>query len=225
MIKAEQKPIDQIRKMIADYPRVLVVGCGTCVTICFAGGEREVADLVSLLRLKERQQGTQKQFLEATVKRVCEREFVDPLIPRQSEVDAILSLSCAVGVQYLAERFPKLPVLPGVNTSFLGLIEERWKWNEVCVACGDCILHLTGGICPIARCAKVLFNGPCGGSVGGKCEISPEVPCAWQKIYDRMASLGQLHKLEEVQPVRNWVSNQAAGPRHTIREDLKITGK
>ncbi len=222
MIKAEQKPFEDIRKMVEDYRKVLVVGCGTCVTICFAGGEKEVANLTSLLRLKEKQQSGQKVFAEGTIKRVCEKEFVDQLVPQMNGVDAVLSLSCAIGVQYLAERFPKMPVLPGVNTSFLGLIKERWEWNEVCVACGDCILHLTGGVCPIARCAKSLFNGPCGGSVGGKCEISKDVPCAWQLIYDRLSNLGQLDKLDQVQPPRNWVNNPAVGPRRTIREDLKI---
>lgn len=222
MIKGEQKSLDEIWRMIADYKKVLLLGCGTCVTICFAGGEKEVAALASTLRLKDRKEGAGKLFLEQTVRRQCEQEFINDAVPQIKEADAILSLACSIGAQAVAERFPAIPVLPGINTTFLGLIQEPGVWSEVCVACGDCIIHLTGGLCPISRCAKSLFNGPCGGSVGGKCETSPEVPCVWQQIYDRLAAQGRLHLLEEVQPPRNWVSNSASGPRKIVREDIKI---
>ncbi|HEX77641.1 MAG TPA: hypothetical protein G4O03_04430 [Dehalococcoidia bacterium] len=222
MIKGEQKPLPEIQGMIAPYKRVLVLGCGTCVTVCFVGGEKEVAGLASALRLHQRLSKGDKIIEEATVKRQCEREFLAEVARQIQSVDAVLSLACAIGVQAVAECFPTVPVLPGVNTSFLGLIEEPGKWSEVCAACGDCILHLTGGICPITRCAKSLFNGPCGGSVGGKCEISPDIPCAWQLIYDRLAATGRLHLLEEVRPPREWKSFSAAGPRRIVREELRV---
>jgi hypothetical protein len=82
------------------------------------------------------------------------------------------------------------------------------------------MLHMTGGICPIARCSKTLLNGPCGGSQDGKCEIAEDVDCAWQLIYDRMSALGQLEKLEEVIPPKDWRTSRDGGPRKIVREDV-----
>ncbi|GAI48110.1 unnamed protein product, partial [marine sediment metagenome] len=33
MIVAEQKPLDEIRRMIAPYEKILILGCGTCMTV------------------------------------------------------------------------------------------------------------------------------------------------------------------------------------------------
>jgi hypothetical protein len=222
MIKGEQKSINEIEDMIADYQKVLILGCGTCVTICFAGGEKEVANLASTIRLRQHDKKVKKVIEEMTIKRQCEKEFLEPITEKIKESDAILSLSCSIGAQAVAENFPTVPVLPGVNTTFLGLIEEPGKWNEVCLACGDCIIHLTGGICPLTRCAKSLFNGPCGGSVDGKCEISPDIPCAWQQIHDRLASQNRLDLLDVFHPPRDWRSFAASGPRRIIRKELQI---
>jgi hypothetical protein len=140
----------------------------------------------------------------------------------KEEYPAILSLACGAGIQFVAEKFRSRPVLPAVNTQFIGVTEEQGVWTERCQACGNCLLGETGGICPVARCSKSLFNGPCGGSQGGKCEIDPEVECGWQLIYDRLKELGQLDKLEKVLPVKDWSTNRDGGPRKRIREDLKI---
>ena len=224
MIKGKQKELAEIGRMIAPYQRVLILGCGTCVTICFAGGEKEVATLASSLRLKGQQEKGQakKQFTEHTVKRQCEWEFLDEITPLIRKADAVLSLACGVGVQALAERFPDKPSLPGLDTCFMGLNQEPGLFSERCLACGDCILDITAGICPITRCAKSLFNGPCGGSVGGKCELSADTPCAWQLIYDKLESQGLLSRLDELQPIRDWSSSHAGGPRRIVREDLRI---
>ena len=137
-------------------------------------------------------------------------------------VDMVLSLGCGIGVQALAERFPKSIVVPGLNTSFLGLPTEQGVWAERCAACGDCILGLTGGICPIARCSKSLLNGPCGGSSKGKCEINDQTDCAWQLIYDRLAGQGRLDLLMEIRPPKNWKTSRDGGPRKIVREDLRL---
>jgi len=221
MIIGQQKPLDEIRRAIADYKRVLVLGCGTCVTICLAGGEKEVAILASTLRTADRMDGKERVIMEHTVKRQCEWEFLDEIADRVKEADAVLSLACGIGVQALAERFALLYVLPGLNTSFMGMPQEAGVWVEQCVACGDCILGLTAGICPIARCAKSLLNGPCGGSQGGRCEISPESPCAWQLIYERLSALGMLDRLEEIQPPKDWSRSNTGGPRKIVREEVK----
>jgi len=225
MIKGEQKTIEEIEEMISNYRKVLILGCGTCVTICFVGGEKEVANLASTLRLRQRNKKNGKIIEEMTIKRQCEKEFLTQIADKIKEADVVLSLACSIGAQAVAENFPLVPVFPGINTTFLGLIEEPGMWNEVCLACGDCIIHLTGGICPITRCAKSLFNGPCGGSVDGKCEISPDIPCAWQQIYDRLASQNRLHLLDIFHQPRDWRSFAASGPRRIIRKELQVPAK
>jgi ferredoxin len=221
MIIAEQKPLEKIKEMIAPYEKVLLVGCGTCVTVCFAGGEKEVGILASALRMATKLDGNPVEIEEATVQRQCEWEYLDAIKDLVAGADVVLSIACGIGVQAIAEHFPKARVLPGLNTTFLGLPEEQGVWSERCAACGNCILDLTGGICPIARCSKQLLNGPCGGSDDGKCEIDPEIPCAWQLIYDRMSELGELDKLLEVQPPKDWSTSRDGGPRKIVREDLK----
>jgi ferredoxin len=225
MIVVQQKPLDRIREMIADYDKILILGCGTCATVSFAGGEKEVQALASILRMADKVKGGRKQFTEHTIKRQCEWEFVDEIEPMVKQVDAILSLGCGIGVQAIAERFPDVPVFPGLDTSFMGLPQEQGVWSEMCAACGNCILDLTAGICPIARCSKSLLNGPCGGSHDGKCEVSPDLPCAWQLIIERLTKLGRLHELEDIMPPKDWSTSAAGGARRIVRSDLRITSQ
>ncbi len=222
MIVAEQKPLDEIKNMLAPYEKVLIVGCGTCVTVCFAGGEKEVAILASALRMATGLEGKPKQILEATVQRQCEYEYNEAVAEKLKEVDVVLSLACGIGVQTMNEQFPEMLTLPGLNTTFLGQPTEQGVWVERCQACGNCVLATTGGICPIARCSKSLLNGPCGGSQGGKCEINPDVPCAWNEIYDRMKALGRLDALLEVAGPKDWRTSRDGGPRKIVREDLRL---
>ena len=220
MIVAEQKSLEEIKAMTTDAERVLIVGCGTCVTVCFAGGAKEAAILGSALRMGTRLSGDDKVVDEVTVQRQCEAEYNAPLAETMADYDLVLSLGCGVGVQTLAEQFPAKRVVPGLNTKFMGLPIEPGIWEERCQACGNCVLHLTGGICPITRCAKQLLNGPCGGSQNGRCEINPETPCAWQLIWDRMTALGLQDQLLQVQPPKDWTTSRDGGPRRIIRDDL-----
>ena len=222
MIVAEQKKLEELKGLIGDAEKVLVVGCGTCVTVCFAGGSREAAILSSSLRMTSKLHGDEKQISDVTVQRQCEWEYLDQIEDQIAEADVVLSLGCGIGVQAIAEHFPNTWVVPGLNTSFLGLPTEQGVWAERCAACGDCVLGLTGGICPIARCSKSLLNGPCGGSEAGHCEINPEVDCAWQLIYDRLNSTGKLHVLLDLQPPKNWGTSRDGGPRKIVREDLRL---
>ena len=223
MIKAQQKPIDEILSYLDPYSKILLSGCGACVTVCHSGGEKEVALLASSLKMARSKMGKNLDIMEITPARQCEPEFALELAGMVEGVDAILSLSCGVGVQTLARNFNNAMIFPGVNTVFMGETVTHGAWEERCQACGNCILERTGGVCPIARCAKQLLNGPCGGSSRGKCEIKEETDCAWQLIYDRLKSLGQLQKLQEIIPAKNWgTESRDKGPRKIVREDLKI---
>ena len=223
MIKAVQKPIDEILSYLDTYSKILLSGCGACVTVCHSGGEKEVALLASSLKMARNKIGKNLDIMEITPARQCEPEFALELAGMVEGVDAILSLSCGVGVQTLARNFNNAMIIPGVNTVFMGETVAHGVWEERCQACGNCILERTGGVCPIARCAKQLLNGPCGGSSQGICEIKRDTDCAWQLIYDRLKSLGQLTKLSEMIPAKNWgTESRDKGPRKIVREDLTI---
>ncbi len=222
MIVAEQKTLDEMKTLIGEAHNVLVVGCGTCVTVCFAGGSREAAIVAASLRMATKLDGNSTAVSDVTVQRQCEWEYLDEIAEQVKAADVVLSLGCGIGVQAIAEHFPQTWVVPGLNTSFLGLPTEQGIWAERCAACGDCLLGRTGGICPIARCSKSLLNGPCGGSEDGHCEVNPDIPCAWQLIYDRLSSLGKLDLLLDIQPPKNWKVARDGGPRKIVREDLRL---
>lgn len=221
MIIGSQKPIDEIWEMVKGFRKVLVFGCNTCVAVCHAGGEKEAETIASLIRIRAAQEGREMTVAHMGVMRHCEPEYFDPVIEEVRKYDVVLSTACGVGVNFLSDRTGPVPVYPGINTSFYGAVEAPGKFVEVCAGCGNCILHLTGGICPVARCAKSLMNGPCGGTNKGKCEISPDVDCAWYLIVERMKKLGALEKLYEVQPPRNWSTSRDGGPRRVCLEHIR----
>ncbi len=228
MIVAEQKTPEEIKQLVGDAEKVLVVGCGTCVTVCFAGGAKEAGVLGSLLRMSAQLEGHAKAVTEVTVQRQCEWEYLDTIGERVAASDVVLSLGCGVGVQALAEHFPDAVVVPGLNTKFMGLPSEHGEWVERCAACGSCVLGVTGGICPIARCSKQLLNGPCGGSSDGKCEVTcgdAQPDCAWQLIYDKLKAQGRLNLIMQIAPPKDWRTSRDGGPRKIVRKDLKLPTK
>jgi ferredoxin len=221
MIIADRKPIEEVIDQVKDFQKILIVGCNECVTVCEAGGKKEVGVLASAMRMYFMNQGKDITIDERTLERQCDNEYLEEIRNIIDEYDAVLSLACGVGVQFMAEKYLSKPVFPGVNTCFLGVTEERGVWTERCQACGQCILGLTGGICPVSRCAKRLFNGPCGGSTKGKCEISKDLDCAWQLIVDRLKELDRMDEYEKIMPIKDWSTERAGGPRKLVREDLR----
>lgn len=220
MIVAEQKPIDEIIKSIDGVRKVLIAACGTCVTVCMAGGEKEALELASILELKRKEDNMPLEINIVTPKRQCDAEFLEDITSDVNNADVILSMGCGAGVQFMAEKFHGKLVLPAVNTKFMGVTRDVGIWTEMCQGCGDCILEKTGGVCPVTRCAKSNFNGPCGGSVDGKCEIDPAVDCGWQLIYDRLKELGRLDKLYEIIEPRDWRSSRDGGPRKVEKKEM-----
>jgi len=220
MITAERKPLEEILTLIEPCDRILLVGCNECVTVCAAGGRKEVALLSSALQMARMKEGRTLDVTELTLERQCDPEYVEELVGSIDRAEAVLSMACGCGVQEVARRFKETPVFPAVNTKFMGASERQGVWAERCQGCGDCLLGVTGGICPIARCSKRLLNGPCGGSSNGKCEINPDVDCAWQLIWDRLKALGLESRYEDIAPPKDWRTSRDGGPRRIIREDL-----
>jgi ferredoxin len=221
MIVGERKPLEEIIEQLEGATKVLVAGCGTCVSVCMAGGEKEVGLLATELRMALALRGVEATTDEVTVQRQCDAEFLDAMAGAVAGHDVVLSTGCGAGVQFLARRFAPVRVIPGINTKFIGVTLEPGEWAEYCQACGDCVLHLTGGICPVARCSKSLLNGPCGGSSKGHCEIGAETECAWQLIYDRLAAQGRLAQLSKVIAPKSWRTSRDGGPRRVTREEQK----
>ena len=221
MIVADKKPIEEIIEEIKDRERILILGCNECVTVCEAGGKKEVGVLASALRMYFLNQGREVKIDEVTLERQCDHEHLEEIRDSIDQYDAVVSLACGVGVQFMAEKYRTTPVYPGVNTCFLGATEERGLWTERCQACGSCLLATTGGICPISRCAKRLLNGPCGGSTSGKCEINQEIDCGWQLIVDRLKALEKIDEYEKLAPIKDWSTDRAGGPRKVKREDVQ----
>jgi len=222
MIVVKPKEIDWILDRLEGAQRVVVVGCGACAAVCFGGGEREVEELCCALQLALAERGGSMEFEGVTSKRGCDWEFIEPIADTLRAADAVVSLACGAGTNLLADELPETRVLPGVDTTFLGTNTGPQSWNERCAGCGDCILDQTFGLCPIARCAKTILNGPCGGSNNGKCEVSSEVECVWAKIVDRARALGRLEELERVVPPKNWSSGRHGGQRSLNRADLGL---
>ena len=222
MIIAEQKPFEEIIKWLDGYEKILIAGCGTCVTVCMAGGETEAFTLASLLELESKKNHSNLKVTVVTPKRQCDREFLDEISVEVDKADVVLSMACGAGVQFMAERFSSKLVLPAVNTKFIGVTRDIGIWTEMCQGCGECVLEKTGGICPVTRCSKSLFNGPCGGSSGGKCEINSDIDCGWQLIYDKLKELGRLDKLNEIIGPKDWSKSRDGGPRKIVREDVIV---
>jgi len=222
MIVAEKKPIEEIIEEIKTHESVLILGCNECVTVCEAGGKKEVGVLASALRMYFLNNGQDMRIDEHTLERQCDHEYLEEIRDMIDQYDSVVSLACGVGVQFTAEKYTQKPVYPGVNTCFMGATESRGVWTERCQGCGQCLLATTGGICPVSRCAKRILNGPCGGSTSGNCEINKDVACAWQLIIDRLKALGRLDDYEEIAPIKDWSTDRAGGPRKVIREDVQL---
>ncbi|MDQ1239407.1 MAG: hypothetical protein QG577_1593 [Thermodesulfobacteriota bacterium] len=221
MVIGERKPLEEILKMLNGLKKVLVLGCGGCVTVCLTGGDDAVRVLASQIRMSRDKDGNPIDTIEKTVERQCDPEYNEQVSDIAGQVDAVLSMACGAGVQFMAERYMGIPVYPALNTTFVGGSLKEGYYVERCQTCGECKLYYTGGICPIARCSKSLLNGPCGGSTNGKCEIDPQVDCAWQLIIDRLKSLNLMDRYEEIMAVNDWRTNRDGGPRTMVREDFQ----
>ena len=204
MIVTTQKPLDEILDYISPYTNILIAGCDGCTQP--PRGLREAQTLSQLLELGGKLRNKNLTFKATTVAKQCDNYLAASILrPQINDAEAVLSLACGIGVQTLAEAFPELPVFPAQNTHFMGAEDrEGGILEERCAGCGDCLLAVTGGICPVTRCSKGLLSGACGGSKEGKCELSPDRDCAWCLIYEQLKKQGKLHLLKEFRPPRDY---------------------
>ncbi len=204
MIVTTLKPLDEVMNFISPYKNIMIVGCDGCTQP--PRGIKEAGTLSQLLELAGKQKNKEFNFKIITIAKQCDSYLVASILEPQTEgVEAILSLACGIGVQEIARIFPGIPVFPAQNTHFMGAEErEAGILEERCAGCGDCLLALTGGVCPVARCTKGLLNGACGGSKNGKCELSPERDCGWILIYEQLEKQGKLQNLKEFRPPRDY---------------------
>lgn len=209
MVIGELKPIEEIIETVGSYNKILTVGCAGCTAVCLAGGQREVDVLNTEIKilLKDKKDFHIQGY---TIERQCETDFIAELDSMIDKSDAVLSMACGAGVQFVAERFAGKPVYPALNTTFIGVNRDIGWYEEACRSCGDCQLAYTGGICPVTKCSKSIFNGPCGGTNKGKCEVSSEIPCAWYEIYERLKKQNRLDNILKIRQPMTW-KNQIMG--------------
>ncbi|MFO7459968.1 MAG: methylenetetrahydrofolate reductase C-terminal domain-containing protein [Desulfatiglandales bacterium] len=220
MIVADRKPIQEILEMVEDSERILILGCKGCVTVCNVGGDKEVGILASILKIARKKEGRPLEVYEKTLERQCDPEYIEQVKDQVSQYDAVISMACGVGPQFLSEAYPQQRFYPALNTSFFGGALGHGMWVERCAGCGTCVIHYFDGMCPIARCSKSLLHGPCGGSAKGKCEISRDVECIWDKIVRKKMEEGRVDDLTKIRPAKDWRTAAHGGPRKSVREEL-----
>jgi len=207
----KQKTFEEIKGLLDGLDRVFIIGCGTCTTMTKTGGRDEV------LAMKDRLQELGKIVTGWVVIPTACDEMTEVALKENNEAisnaGCLLVMSCALGVHKISYYIEK-PVLPGVDTLFIGLEDEPGNFHEVCAQCGECVLGETAGICPIAACHKGLINGPCGGTNRGKCEVDKEKDCAWTLIYNRLNAQGRLDLMRKYRPPKNY---QVAPRPRTIK--------
>jgi hypothetical protein len=222
MNATERKPDDEILASLRDADRVFILGCQGCPVGCETGGEPWLEEMTGLL------EGAGREVTGAAlVDMICNKAIVGiklgRFVDRLEPADAILVGSCGVGVQAVGNMVGRRAV-PAMDTICLGDYQGLWPSEERCAECGECVLAHTGGLCPITLCAKSLVNGQCGGTCDdGTCEVSPERPCGWHLIYERLRDLGRLDDLRRLVQPRDFRKRDCSDAlRRTIRWALEV---
>jgi len=217
MIISQKKPFEEILKALGPRKKIFIVGCGECATTCKTGGEKEVMEMKKLLEQKGK-----IVTGWAVPESPCIASQVKSLLARNKKLvdssDAFLVLACGLAVQSVLDNDrAKRPSYTGCDTMFGSIVDKTGVgFFERCAMCGECVLNITGGICPVARCPKGLLNGPCGGSDKGKCEVDKDKDCAWILIYNRLKELDMLDNIKDARPAKDY--SKLNKPRQIILE-------
>jgi len=202
MIITEQKQYKDILKSLEGVDSVYIVGCGRCATSCETGGEEQVKAVAQKLR-KDGKKVAGTHVVDAPCDERLVKKFSASEKAKIKKAKAVLVLACGAGAQTVSDII-ELPVYPALESLFLGKTKRHGEFYELCMMCGSCVLSETGGICPVARCSKHMLNGPCGGSNKGKCEVDPNLDCAWYLIFKRLEASGQLEKMKKIQTPKDY---------------------
>jgi ferredoxin len=204
MIITRQKSFDEILRLIKNDP-VFIVGCSECATICHTGGEEEVLSIKEDLK-KKNIRTTGWVVLDPACHLQNDKRLLKKHQDEINKAKKVLVLACGNGIQTVAEIVNNADVISGTDTLFLGEIKRLKEFEKRCMLCGECLLDVFEGLCPVARCPKSMLNGPCGGAINGKCEIE-DIDCVWELIYSRLKEKGELHQLKELQPPKDWAKS------------------
>lgn len=202
MIITKQKEIEELLDCISKEP-VFIIGCSECATFCHTGGEKEVLAMKDELE-KRKINVSGWVILDPACHLNNDKRLLKPYKKIIDKSKNILVLACGNGVQTVREIFDNKKIISGTDTLFLGEITRLNKFDRRCNLCGECLLNLFGGFCPVSQCPKSMLNGPCGGVKEGKCEINPDLDCVWNRIYLHLKQNGKLHLLLEIQKPKKW---------------------
>jgi ferredoxin len=220
MILTEKKKTKEILESLGKDKNIFILACDGCPESAETGGRAAVEELK-----KELENNGKTVTGEALIDFLCNKVLVGMrLIRHKGDIDkagGILIISCGIGVQAVSNVAGK-PVIPALNTISMGGFQGLWPAEERCDQCGDCVLDMTGGVCPVTFCSKSLLNGICGGSKDGKCEIDKEKDCGWHLIYERLKGTGKLENLKKIRAPRNFKKMEpAADVRKKIFYDIE----
>jgi len=214
MIITKQKEFKEILGYLGSHNKIFIVGCGECSTTCKTGGEAEV------IAMKEALEKTGKTITGYCIPSApCVASQVKLALAKNKKLidssDAILVLACGLGIQSVKDNLRgDKPIHIACDTLFMGAVDAGGVFLEKCSACGECILEMTGMICPVTRCPKSLLNGPCGGQNKGKCEVDNTRDCAWILIYNELKKHGKLGLLREIRPPKDY--SKISKPRQRV---------
>jgi len=202
MIITKQKDFNELLSSIGKEP-VFIIGCSECATMCHTGGEKEVLEMKVTLEDKNITV-TGWVILEPACHLQNDKRILRKYKDEVNKANKILVLACGNGIQTVSEIIENADVIAGNDTLFLGEIKRANEFEKRCNMCGDCIEDLFGGFCPVSRCPKSMLNGPCGGSIDGKCEVDSNIDCVWDLIYKRLKEKKQLQLLKIIQEPKDW---------------------
>ena len=202
MIITKQKDFNELLSSVGKEP-VFIIGCSECATVCHTGGEKEVLEMKSALEDKNIPV-TGWVILEPACHLQNDKRILRKYKDEVNKANKILVLACGNGIQTVSEIIENADVIAGNDTLFLGEIKRVNEFEKRCNMCGDCIEDMFGGFCPVSRCPKSMLNGPCGGSIDGKCEVDSNIDCVWDLIYKCLKEKKQLQLLKIIQEPKDW---------------------
>lgn len=204
MIISQQKPLKELLASLKEYNKIFLVGCGECATTCKSGGQPELLKMQAELEAKGK---TITGFCIPSAPCVAAQIKTELAKNMKALRDAevVLVLACGLGVQSVKDnnRLAQATI-PANNTMFGAVMDAQGDFYEKCSMCGECVLDVTEGICPVTLCAKGLLNGPCGGMNKGKCEVDNEKDCAWVLIYKELEKNNKLESLRKIRLPRDY---------------------